>query len=181
MLFGDAAVIDVPGPTKTEIYPAQESYDTRDAVSLDQFGETTDAPLGSIALGRSGDKASDANVGFFVATDEQWDWLRSVLTIDKLKELLGPDEYSGNRVDRFEMGNIRAVHFLLKDHLDRGYNSGKLDGCTLKLDARTLTLYRLKIGYAGQEPLRVLARKACADTYEILAKRSDMSRVSIAA
>lgn len=87
-----------------------------------------EAPLGYVALGRSGDKASDANVGFFVSDDEQWDWLRSFLTIEKLKELLGPEDWSGGRIDRFEMKKIRAVHFLLKDHLDRGYNSGsKLD------------------------------------------------------
>jgi hypothetical protein len=95
---------------------------------LDTFGETVDVPLGYVVLGRSGDKASDANVGFFVPDAEQWDWLRTFFTIDKLKELLGPEEYAGGRIDRFEMKNVRAVHFLLKDHLDRGYNFGsKLD------------------------------------------------------
>jgi hypothetical protein len=49
--------------------------------------------------------------------------LRSFLTIDKIKELLGPEEYKGKKVDRFEMKNIRAVHFLLHDHLDRGYDA----------------------------------------------------------
>ena len=80
-------------------------------------------PLGSIVLGRSGDKCSDANVGFFVRHDDEWEWLRSFLTIDKIKELLGPEEYKGKRIDRFEMKNIRAVHFLLHDHLDRGYDA----------------------------------------------------------
>jgi hypothetical protein len=109
-------------------YGPQESYNTQDSVLLSTFGETVEAPLGYIALGRSGDKASDANVGFFVSDSEQWDWLRSFLTIEKLKELLGTEDYSGGRIDRFEMKNIKAVHFLLKDHLDRGYNSGsKLD------------------------------------------------------
>lgn len=126
LFFGRKEVIDIPVPPRTEIYSFQESYNTHRPVPLDRFGETTKAPLGYIALARSGDKASDANVGFFVVTDEQWDWLRSLLTIEKLRELLGPAEYSGNRIDRFEMANIRAVHFLLKDHLDRGYNSGKL-------------------------------------------------------
>jgi hypothetical protein len=126
VLFGKNEVIDIPVPPRSQTYGLQESYNTHFPVPLDRFGETTSAPLGYVALSRSGDKASDANVGFFVATDEQWDWLRSILTIEKLKELLGPEEYSGNRVDRFEMANIRAVHFLLKDHLDRGYNSGKL-------------------------------------------------------
>lgn len=44
------------------------------------------------------------------------------LTIDKVKELLGKD-YKGERVDRFEIPKICAVHFLLKNHLDRGVSS----------------------------------------------------------
>lgn len=128
LLFDDRRVTDIPAPKVTRDYGPQESYDTRSAVPLESFGETVEAPLGHVVLGRSGDKASDANVGFFVPDAEQWDWLRSFLTINRLKELLGPEEYSGARIDRFEMQNLRAVHFLLKDHLDRGYNSGsKLD------------------------------------------------------
>ena len=130
LLFGDGPkrIINVATPPVTRNYGPQESYDTIDPIPLQDFGETVEAPLGFVALGRSGDKASDANVGFFVAEQEQWDWLRSFLTIAKMKELLGADEYAGGRVDRFEMPGVRAVHFLLKDHLDRGYNSGsKLD------------------------------------------------------
>ena len=36
------------------------------------------------------------------------------------------EEYSGNPIDRVEMANVRALHFLLKDHLDTGYNSDML-------------------------------------------------------
>ena len=79
-------------------------------------------------LGRSGDKASHCNVGLFVRNGDEWDWLRSFLTIDKMKELLGR-EYNGKLVERFEIKQIRAVHFLLHDHLDRSYNaSSTLDG-----------------------------------------------------
>jgi len=124
LLYGNSDIVDIPAPPSSKEYGPQESYNTKSPVPLEQFGETVDAPLGYVALGRSGDKASDANVGFFVSGQEQWDWLRSFLTIEKVKELLGPHEYSGGRIDRFEMPNIRAVHFLLKDHLDRGYNSG---------------------------------------------------------
>jgi hypothetical protein len=128
LLFGDEKTIPVSLPPAFGNYGAQESYDTKNPRPLDSFGPTQRAPLGWVALSRSGDKASDANVGLFVPDAEQWEWLRSLLTIQKLKELLGPHEYDGGRVDRFEMPNIRAVHFLLKDHLDRGYNSGsKLD------------------------------------------------------
>ncbi|KAI1316059.1 hypothetical protein F5Y16DRAFT_414737 [Xylariaceae sp. FL0255] len=64
--------------------------------------ETVDVPLGYVDLGRSRDKASDANVGLFVSTKEEWDWLRSMLSIENMKELLG-EEYTGGRIDRFEM------------------------------------------------------------------------------
>ena len=39
-----------------------------------------------------------------------------------LKFLL-EDEYVGGKIERFEIPGIRAVHFLLRDHLDRGFNS----------------------------------------------------------
>lgn len=70
----------------------------------------------------------DANIGFFVRSDDEWDWLRSFLTIPKIKQLLGP-EYNGKAIDRFEIPGIRAVHLLLHDHLDRSYNaSSTYDG-----------------------------------------------------
>jgi hypothetical protein len=131
---GGKKVIDIPAPTETEKHKRQQpSYETSNPVDLSTkpFGETVLAPLGSIVLGRSGDKASDCNVGFFVRpskNNELWDWLRSLLTTENIRELLGPEEVSkfGKpelRIDRFEMPNIRAVHFLLHDHLDRGYDS----------------------------------------------------------
>lgn len=125
--------IDIAPPKATQTYPRQQkSYETEGALDLSTsniFGPTTRGPLGWVVLGRSGDKASDANVGFFVRHDDEWDWLRSLLTIDKVKQLLGPKEYRGHGIDRFEMPNIRAVHFLIHDHLDRGFNSSSsLDG-----------------------------------------------------
>lgn len=111
--------IDIPGPTETRTYPAQKSYEPTNPVDLASFGPTTRKPLGFVALGRSGDKASDANVGFFVRNDDEWDWLRSVLTTDTFIKLLGR-EHLGHRIDRCEFPGVRAVHFLLKDHLDRG-------------------------------------------------------------
>ncbi|OJJ03007.1 hypothetical protein ASPVEDRAFT_134387 [Aspergillus versicolor CBS 583.65] len=100
----------------------QWSYETDSPVDAASFGPVSSAPLGRVALGRSGDKDSDANVGFFVRNDDEWHWLRSYLTVAKIKELLGP-EYNGKSVDRFEIPAIRAVHFLLHDHLDRGWGA----------------------------------------------------------
>ncbi len=60
--------------------------------------------------------------------DDEYEWLRSLLTVDKFIQLLAK-EYLGGRIDRFEMRNIKVVHFLIKDHLDGGFNSSStLDG-----------------------------------------------------
>lgn len=72
---------------------------------------------------RSGDKGSNANVGFWVRSAEEFNWLRSLLTTPMLKKLLGGEYREGNKVDRFEVPGLWAVHFLLHDHLDRGVNS----------------------------------------------------------
>ncbi|KAH7079952.1 hypothetical protein BKA63DRAFT_562667 [Paraphoma chrysanthemicola] len=126
-LWGKKKVTNLSAPTITKEYPRQQpSYETDSPVDLSAFGETVRAPLGYIVAGRSGDKASDCNCGFFVRHDDEWDWLRSFMTVDRVKELLGPEEYEGKGskpIDRFEMPHLRAVHFLLHDHLDRGYNA----------------------------------------------------------
>jgi hypothetical protein len=120
----DGAVIAIASPAKTRAYPRQQkSYETSSPLPVDTWGPTTRAPLGYVVLGRSGDKSSDANVGFFVRHDDEWDWLRSVFTIPFLRDLLADDDV-GKPIDRFEMPGLRAVHFLLRDHLDRGYNAG---------------------------------------------------------
>ncbi|KXT17708.1 hypothetical protein AC579_9033 [Pseudocercospora musae] len=159
---GKQKVIDIPPPTLTEKHKRQQpSYETSGPAKLSAFGETVRAPLGSIVLGRSGDKASDCNVGLFVRpspNDELWEWLRTILTVEKIKELLGPEEIQkfGKpelRMDRFEMPNIRAVHFLLHDHLDRGYDScstydtlGK--NCCEYLRAKTVDIPKRFLEYA---------------------------------
>ena len=115
--------IDIPTCPTSSTYPRdQVSYETKDAVDLKKFGPTTRGPLGWIVGGRSGDKASDANVGFYVRHDDEWDWLRSIPIIKKIMVLLD-EEYVGGSIERFELPGIRAVHFLLRDHLDRGFNS----------------------------------------------------------
>ncbi|KAL4876844.1 DUF1446-domain-containing protein [Aspergillus karnatakaensis] len=120
--FSDQSIaIDPPKDTVVFQYD-QVSYETQSPFALDVFGPTTRAPLGYVVHARSGDKGSDANVGFFVRHEDEWDWLRSLLTVEKLRELLGRDDL-GQPIFRFELANIWAVHFLLKDHLDRGVSS----------------------------------------------------------
>lgn len=120
----DGTVIAIPSPTLVRDYPREQPTQdiTTNPVDLSSFGPTTRGPIGWVALGRSGDKSSNANLGLFVRNQDEWDWLRTILTTTKLRELLGKDDV-GNQIDRYEFPNIRAVHFLLKDHLDRGFNS----------------------------------------------------------
>jgi len=116
--------ISIPTPTKTKLYPAQQpSYDLTSPVDLTSFGPTVSGPLGWIVHARSGDKGSNANVGFWVRYEDEWDWLRSLLTLAKIKDLLADEYKDGKKVDRFEIPGMWAVHFLLHDHLDRGVNS----------------------------------------------------------
>ncbi|KAH8681789.1 hypothetical protein BX600DRAFT_521096 [Xylariales sp. PMI_506] len=117
-------ILDIPLAPEFRTYDRQQpTYETAKPVSLDSFGPTVRLPLGKIVLGRSGDKCSDCNVGFFVRHDDEYEWLCSLLTVAKIRELLGPEEDKGKPIDRFEMRNIKAVHFLLHDHLDRGYDA----------------------------------------------------------
>ncbi|KAF2745488.1 DUF1446-domain-containing protein [Sporormia fimetaria CBS 119925] len=125
----NSETIDIPPPSATKTYPkhqpSQES--TSDVVPLSTFGETVRAPLGTIVHGRSGDKGSDCNVGFWVRHQDEYAWLRNLLSAEFMKELLG-EEYKGGRIERCEFPGLKAVHYLLKDHLDRGVS------CTMNVD-----------------------------------------------
>ncbi|KAF2014072.1 DUF1446-domain-containing protein [Aaosphaeria arxii CBS 175.79] len=115
--------ISIPPPTDTQDFLyEQETYETNAPIDLTALNPTTRAPLGNVVHARSGDKGSDCNVGFFVRNADEWDWLRSLLTVEKVRTLLGGDD-TGKPIFRFELPNIWAVHFLLKDHLDRGVAS----------------------------------------------------------
>ncbi len=106
--------------TNTIVHPAkQPSYETTAPVDLTSFGPTEQVPLGYVALARAGDKGSNCNIGLFVREENQWPWLRSLLSTDKFIELM-EEEFVGQKIDRMEFPNLWAVHFLIHDHLDRG-------------------------------------------------------------
>ncbi|KAF2096430.1 DUF1446-domain-containing protein [Rhizodiscina lignyota] len=125
--------IAVPPPTKTATYPTvRPSYDTAHPVDLSSFGPTKRVPLGSVVHARSGDKADNSNVGFFVRHEDEYPWLQSLLTVAKIKELFGKDwegREGKSRVERCEFPNLLAVHFRVLDFLDGGIaSSARIDG-----------------------------------------------------
>ncbi|KAK4544962.1 hypothetical protein LTR36_003867 [Oleoguttula mirabilis] len=116
----DGQSLDIPPPPQSKTFPAQQpSQPAAAAVTTADFGPTTRGPLGWVVHARSGDKGSNCNVGFWVRHKDEWAWLRSLLSVSMIERLLA-DEYKGKKVDRFELPNMYAVHFLLHDHLDRG-------------------------------------------------------------
>lgn len=104
----------VEAPTQTAKYPiVRPSTETHGPVDMLTFGPTEWAPLGSIVHARSGDKGDNSNVGFFVRNDDEYAWLRNLLTVSKLKQLFGDDWFKMNpdrRVERVEFPGINAVH-----------------------------------------------------------------------
>ncbi len=81
-------------------------------------GVTQRAPLGRVAGARSGDKGGNANVGLWVRSNDAYDWMVSVLTVSKLKELL--PETVDLVVNRYELPNMLAVNFVIVGLLEEG-------------------------------------------------------------
>lgn len=96
--------IAAPSDTQDFLYE-QDTYETTNPIDLTSLTSTVRGPLGHIVHARSGDKGSDCNVGFFVRNADEWDWLRSLLTVGKIRELLGGDD-TGKPIFRFELPNI---------------------------------------------------------------------------
>ncbi|KAK1570109.1 uncharacterized protein LY79DRAFT_527406 [Colletotrichum navitas] len=133
VLLGTGGSIAIPPPGNTATYKVlRPSADTTDPVDLVSLGPTEFAPLGSIVHARSGDKADNSNVGFFVRNEDEYPWLRTLLTVSRLKQLLGDDWFKNNpdrRVERVEFPGINAVHFRILDNLNGGIaSSDRIDG-----------------------------------------------------
>ncbi|KAF5723331.1 transcription activator acu-15 [Fusarium mundagurra] len=126
-------------PAKTAKYPiVRPSTETHGPVDMLTFGPTEWAPLGSVVHARSGDKGDNSNVGFFVRNDDEYAWLRNLLTVSKLKQLFGDDWFKGDperRVERVEFPGINAVHFRVLDNLNGGIaSSDRIDGLGKGID-----------------------------------------------
>ncbi|KXT01933.1 hypothetical protein AC578_2545 [Pseudocercospora eumusae] len=113
-------------PKKTATLAPREDYEPTNQVSLESFGETVMAPIGDIVLGRSGDKGANVNIGLYVHTDEEWDWLRTLMTKEQLKKMMGTDWKDWYYLERVEMPEIKAVHFVVYGPLGRGVTSSKI-------------------------------------------------------
>lgn len=110
--------------------PKRENYETAGPRPLAAFGPTVPARLGSVVLGRSGDKGANINVGLFVRRAAHFAWLQAFLTRPRMAQLMGddwrPNDYF---VERMEFPHIWAVHFVIYGPLGRGVSSCRLLDC----------------------------------------------------
>lgn len=118
---GVTTKIDVGHPPAYEELTERHNYDTNAPITL--TGPTKTIRLGDVVLARSGDKGSNLNVGFFVRKQEQWDWLRTFLSRERVWQLLGKDADPSYYIERVEMPRIFAVHFVVYGILGRGVSS----------------------------------------------------------
>lgn len=125
--MSEGRVMNTGHPPKFEEFGMRESYDTRSPVSFSS--PLRKVRLGDIALARSGDKGSNLNIGFCVDSAKKWGWLRSYLSMARMKELIGEDWKDAFFLERVEFPRIFAVHFVVYGILGRGVSSAtRLDG-----------------------------------------------------
>lgn len=90
--------VEIPPPPQTKWYSAQQPSEPAAAsTESTDFGQTMQGPLGWVVHARSGDKGSNANVGFWVRHRDEWEWLRSLLSVKTIERLLA-DEYKGKKI-----------------------------------------------------------------------------------
>jgi hypothetical protein len=85
-------------------------------------GPAKRVPLGAVCGARSGDKGGNANIGLWTRTDEAHGWLREFLTVERVRELLGP-EAADLRIDVHELPNLRALNVVVHGILGEGVAS----------------------------------------------------------
>lgn len=129
LLHFDGKDTIIPPPTSTKVFTERQPSQgtTNIQVDMSKFGPTEYVPLGTIVNARSGDKGSDCNCGFWVRHEDEYVWLKNLLSTETIQVLLGK-EYDTSRmpkieIERFELPNLRAVHFLFRNLLDRGATS----------------------------------------------------------
>ena len=74
--------------------------------------------LADVAYGRSGDKGTAANIGILVRSLENYEWLKTWLTTDRVASFFEP--IGIRSVERFELANLGGLNFIVRGILRRG-------------------------------------------------------------
>ena len=93
--------------------------------------------LREVAFARSGDKGDTCNVGVVPYNEEDYEWLRREVTVDKVAELYG--ELVKGEIQRYEFDGIKALNFVMKEALSGGVSR------SLNLDAHGKSMGNLML------------------------------------
>jgi hypothetical protein len=120
----DGRDFDIAPLSVTKRFPRHQPNLELSTVPVKDFGETIRGPLGWLVHARSGDKGSNANVGFWVRHQDEYDWMRTLLSTENLKGMLAR-EYNGKNIvstssflarrncpSLIETGSIRIAKFV---------------------------------------------------------------------
>jgi len=88
-----------------------------DFVENENMNESRENCLGDLAIARSGDKGTSANVGVIARTPEAYDRLSHALTTERVEAFFRP--MGVTKVDRYVLPNLHAFNFVLHGILRR--------------------------------------------------------------
>lgn len=74
--------------------------------------------LADIAYGRSGDKGTSANIGILARSSQDYEWLVSWLTAERVYRFF--ETIGVTSVQRFELPNLCGLNFIVRGVLQRG-------------------------------------------------------------
>lgn len=119
--------------------------------------------LGQIAHTRSGDKGDDSNVGVIADSEAAWQLLRRALTEEVVARHFVGLGIAG--VVRYEVPNLRALNFILKDSLGGGGTASLKTDAQGKTHGQGMLLLPLEVpDDLPVRPLDEVCRSAAVDT-----------------
>lgn len=74
--------------------------------------------LRDVAFARAGDKGNTSNVVVVPYDEDDYDWLREVLTVERVREVFAPLVHGA--IERYEVPGIRALNFVMQEALAGG-------------------------------------------------------------
>jgi hypothetical protein len=115
----------VPDPPVAQQPDSETKFEPAQTASIPGVADdaiTRRMPLGTFVHARSGDKGGEANVGLWVREgdrrDEQSQWLRQFVTVDRIRGLV--PEAKDLEVEVFELPNLYGVNVLIHGLLGDG-------------------------------------------------------------
>ena len=99
--------------------------------------------LGKIAHARSGDKGANSNVGLIFYSEEVYEWAKIYITAKLVKEHF--QSFVKGKVIRYEMDNLFALNFILRDSLGGGGSESLLNDAQGKTHGQALLIMEVEL------------------------------------